>query len=67
MDKPPQFQLGELVRSRIDPSCGFVVVGHVYRAATIEYLVADAIGSEEVRSDLEIEAGERQKDPVTSD
>lgn len=67
MDKPPQFQLGELVRSRIDPSCGFVVVGHVYRQATVEYLLADASGSEEVRTDLEIESGERQKDPITSD
>lgn len=46
MDKPPQFQIGELVRSRIDP---------------------DASGSEEVRTDLEVEAGERQKDPVTAD
>lgn len=55
------------MRSRIDPSAGFVVVGHVYRATTIEYLVADASGSEEVRTDLEIESGERQKDPVTSD
>jgi len=67
MDKPPQFQLGELVRSRIDPSCGFVVVGHVYRATVIEYLVADSSGCEEVRSDLELESGERQKDPCAVD
>lgn len=67
MDKPPQFQLGDLVRSRIDPSCGFVVVGHVYRASSIEYLIADPSGSEEVRSDLEIEAGERQRDPINAD
>jgi hypothetical protein len=67
MDRPPQFALGELVRSRIDPSCGYVVVGHVYRAATIDYLVADPSGCEEVRSDLELESGERQKDPCAVD
>ncbi len=67
MDRPPQFALGELVRSRIDPSCGYVVVGHVYRAATIDYLVADQSGCEEVRSELELEAGERQRDPITAD
>jgi hypothetical protein len=67
MDRPPQFALGELVRSRIDPSCGYVVVGHVYRASVVEYLVADSSGCEEVRSDLELEAGERQRDPIAAD
>ena len=67
MDRPPQYTLGELVRSRIDPSVGYVVVGHVYRASVVEYLVADSAGCEEVRSDLELEAGERQRDPIAAD
>ena len=67
MGRPPQFALGELVRSRIDPSCGYVVVGHVYRASVVEYLVADSAGCEEVRSELELVAGERQRDPISAD
>lgn len=67
MDRPPQFALGELVRSRVDPSQGYVVIAHVYRQYTVEYLVATAEGSEEVRSDLEIESGERLRDPIDID
>jgi hypothetical protein len=67
MDRPPQFSLGDLVRSRVDPSCGYVVTGHVYRRAHIDYLCADPHGAEEVRGELELEQGERLRDPIDAD
>jgi hypothetical protein len=67
VDKPPRFSHGTRVRSILDPSYGYVVVAWVTYADATAYLVRDPSGAEDIRFASEVEEGERQKDPVTSE
>ena len=59
----PKFAIGDLVRSRINRSEGWVVTAFVNREQARQYLCANADGVEVIRHGIELELGEREKDP----
>jgi hypothetical protein len=67
VDKPPRFPHKAKVRSVLDPSYGYVVIAWVEYENAQAYLVRDPSGGEEIRFEGELEEGERQRDPVTSE
>ena len=60
---PPKFAIGDLVRSRVNRSEGWIVVAFINRETSRQYLCADANGVETMRHGIELELGEREKDP----
>ena len=64
LDRPPEFSLRDMVRSRLDPSCGYIVTALVVRESHYQYLCADPDGVETIRQACELELGNREKDPV---
>jgi len=65
--RAPKFAKGDLVRSRVNPSMGWVVSAFVNRDDSTQYLCADEAGVETIRNEGELELGERLKDPVATD
>jgi len=67
LDRPPEFGIRDMVRSRLDPSFGFIVTALVVRDGYYQYLCADPTGEECIRNAGEIELGAREKDPCMAD
>ena len=69
--RAPKFAKGDIVRSRLDPSVGWIVTGFVSRFADevqwLEYVCEDPHGAETIRRADGLEVGERTKDPAMAD
>lgn len=70
--RAPKFAIDDLVRSRINPSEGWIVTAFVQRLSEdgkpwTQYLCADSCGVETIRNAGELEAGAREKDPCAVD
>ena len=66
-DRPPQFAIGDQVRSRLDPSTGYIVCAYVVYESHTDYLVRDPTAGENIMHACELELGAREKDPVSAD